>query len=378
MPGWYKNIKGHLDDGSLHATAIVEEQHGERTSLFNQWKELDKIETFVDSLNRLDVAAVPIVLFVDEFGIIRKRNPKPSEVDDFLEYDFENDPSAKLIELPQRPGDQDAIDGKLDQAIAAYREHLKQNPEDARAQFRLGVCYRKRFDGMLSRGNSEDFVLAVQHWQTALRLNPNQYIWRRRLQQYGPVLSKPYPFYDWVDMARNEIVARGESPRKLLTEPTGAELIGPAAAANSERDVAVQEPDPTGRVHRDRSETVVVRTAIIHSTEKKDTARVHVMLRPSAVGGYDWNNEAEPVRLWIRNDQPFKSNHSLVTFSQPKEESSSELRRSEFEVSWSDSDQPKPLEAYVVYHLCNKQTGQCVFWRQDISIDVVPTEKGQP
>ena len=43
------------------------------------------------------------------------------------------------------------------------------------------------------------------------------------MQQYGPRLDKPYPFYDWVETAREEIRARGETPSPLRVEPAGAE-----------------------------------------------------------------------------------------------------------------------------------------------------------
>ena len=57
-----------------------------------------------------------------------------------------------------------------------------------------------------------DFQRAVEAWSRALEIDPNNYIFRRRIQQYGPRLSKPYPFYDWVSRARDEITARGETP----------------------------------------------------------------------------------------------------------------------------------------------------------------------
>ena len=41
-----------------------------------------------------------------------------------------------------------------------------------------------------------DFANAVNAWSQARNADPNQCIWRRRLQQYGPRLAKPYPFYD--------------------------------------------------------------------------------------------------------------------------------------------------------------------------------------
>ena len=87
-----------------------------------------------------------------------------------------------------------------------------------------------------------DFQAAVDAWGRALELDPNQYIWRRRIEQYGPRLSKPYAFYDWVAQARAEISGRGETPIPLAVEPYGSELAGPG------RDVW---PDGTGPAEPD-------------------------------------------------------------------------------------------------------------------------------
>ena len=111
------------------------------------------------------------------------------------------------------------------EAIAAYQQAIRLNREDGNAHFRLVVSYRRRHDSDLRQ--SDDFQTAVNHWGHALDLDPNQYIWRRRIQQFGPRLAKPYPFYDWVSTARREISARGETPSVLVTEPGGAEIASP-------------------------------------------------------------------------------------------------------------------------------------------------------
>lgn len=60
---------------------IIQEQHPDRCRLFMQWKQMDW-PILVDSLNLLEVTAVPITLTIDEHGIIRTRvvinsaNPK--------------------------------------------------------------------------------------------------------------------------------------------------------------------------------------------------------------------------------------------------------------------------------------------------------------
>ena len=114
----------------------------------------------------------------------------------------------------------------IDQTIAAYQEVAERNPDDGMTHFRLGVAYRMRYDSQERREG--DFQTAIDEWSAALALDPNQYIWRRRVQQYGPRLDKPYPFYDWVPAARDEIVARGEQPVPLVVEPRGSEFASPA------------------------------------------------------------------------------------------------------------------------------------------------------
>ena len=66
-------------------------------------------------------------------------------------------------------------------------------------------------------------MVAVDFWSMALQEDPNQYIYRRRIQQYGARLGKPYPFYDWVESAQAEIRERGETPVDLTVPLTGAD-----------------------------------------------------------------------------------------------------------------------------------------------------------
>ena len=73
-----------------------------------------------------------------------------------------------------------------------------------------------------------NFDEAAKFWSEALAANPNQYIWRRRIQQYGPRQDKPYPFYDWIETAQREIRERGEQPIELSADLTAShgKLIG--------------------------------------------------------------------------------------------------------------------------------------------------------
>ena len=82
-----------------------------------------------------------------------------------------------------------------------------------------------RFDSAARQ--ESDFEQAVLNWDKALALDPNQYIFRRRIQQYGPRQTKPYPFYDWIPRATEEITKRGDEPLKLTVALSGAETARP-------------------------------------------------------------------------------------------------------------------------------------------------------
>ena len=78
--------------------------------------------------------------------------------------------------------------------LKAFQQALLLEPENGWIHFRLGVVYGRLFDEDPSPTHA---VFAQGHLalrKQALALDPNQYIWRRRLQQYGPRLDKPYAF----------------------------------------------------------------------------------------------------------------------------------------------------------------------------------------
>ena len=114
---------------------------------------------------------------------------------------------------------------RLNDAIEAYTAATRADPQDRRALFRLGVALRQRYESAARQRN--DFQAAVENWGRALELDPNQYIWRRRIQQYGPRLDKPYPFYDWVPEAERAIRELGQTPIELPVRPDGAEIAKP-------------------------------------------------------------------------------------------------------------------------------------------------------
>ena len=177
-----------------------------------------------------------------------------------------------------------------------------------------------------------DFQAAIDAWGRALELDPNQYIWRRRIEQYGPRLTKPYAFYDWVAEAKAEISRRGETPVPLAVEPYGSELAGPVRDVVAEASAPV-EPDPEGRIHRDEERLIEAEVVVVPARVRPGQAvRVHLTFRPSAAHKARWNNESTPLRVWVAGAEGWTIAPRLLEAPQGDQPESDEVRRLDFEV----------------------------------------------
>ena len=392
MPGWHNATKELQDAGDLYVVGIIQEQHPDRARLFMQWKEMDW-PVLVDSYNLLEVPYVPITLSLDEYGIVRKiHSPmqQPEDLEAFLAQTFEA-PAADLgaaappdvaeLEKATRSGSADAWreygdglaawggPGRFDGTIDAYSRAAELDSEDGWALFRLGVAYRMRYDS--DDPYQEDFQDAVTHWLAALDLDPNQYIWRRRIQQYGPRLDKPYSFYDWVVEARTDIEARGGSPAPLVVEPGGAEFAKPVKTfASSE---AGDEPDPRGRVLRDDGQFIAVETVTVPpSIEPGTSARFHVVFRPIVETKAHWNNEAEDLAFWIDPPRGWEVEQQYLSIAIPPEPVTQETRKLEVEVRAPEGAESGTvtIPAYALYYVCEDVNGICMYRRQDVGLEI--------
>ena len=401
VPGWHEATRTLQEEGALQMVGIVQEQHPDRARLFLQWKRMEW-PILVDSLGLLDVPYVPITLALDEHGVIREiglpmADPE-GQVRRFLEIDFappEGTPRAKAMDVGTSPvrdpgmlrpargretaeawsAYADALgtwsgEAELDAAIDAYGRALALAPGDGALHFRLGVVYRKRYDS--ARRKPGDFQKAIDKWSRALSIDPNNYIWRRRIQQYGPRLDKPYPFYDWVVVAREEIRARGESPVRLTAEPGGAEFAGrvarfPAAAGLDE------EPDPQGKITRDPGRFIVVETTVVPPTNAPGSgARVHLVMRPNDDIRAHWNNEVADAVVWVTPPAGWQVDSRRLSIPNPSTAVSREPRTVEFELKRTS---PKAggtvsVPAYALYYVCEDVRGTCLYRRQDLNLEI--------
>ena len=198
---------------------------------------------------------------------------------------------------------------------------------------------------------------------------------RRRVEQYGPRLTKPYTFYDWVETAKAEIRARGEKPVELSVLPTGSELVQPSKRFTADqRDV--QPLDPKGRIQRDTKGLILTEVTVVPPRVRPgESARVHVSLRPNPARKAHWNNEAEPLRLWVEAPSGWELERRLLTAPQGGMPETSEPRQFELDIrAPADAQGTAKLRAYALYYVCEDVGGTCLFLRQDVSIEV-PVER---
>ena len=389
LPVWYKSAKPLIESGKLAMLGVVQEQHAERAQLYKQWKQFD-FPIAQDATTSLNLAVVPMAILIDEFGVVRNRRPRPGDLATFVEQNFEplekkssgNQQSEKPIDNKNSKAEQlieaghrclHDIDGpKIEEAIEHFTQAItmQSDKECAQAKFSLGVALRMRFD-ISDASNLTDFAAASENWSQALKINPNQYIWRRRIEQYGPKLKKPYPFYDWVDDAIADIKKRGEKPIKLKVKLTGSEIAGPTSTFTSE--ASEQNPDPESKILQSEKTVVQLKPSIVPAVVKPGSVvRVHLNLQ--TVQENKWNNEAEPLSVWINESSNGTPEKRLIQFVRDASRTPSRTRNIDFEFKTDkDSDEPV-IDGYVLFHICDKE-GVCFYYRKNFKIPVKTNAK---
>jgi hypothetical protein len=393
VPVWHEATREWVKQGRLVLLGITQEQHADRCRLFAQWKRFDW-PILHDPINLLEAPAVPIVVALDEYGIVRAVRPRiETFAAEFLDKSFADDAPlgaprstgpldlASLRRKAEASPDADAWRTLGDalaiwsggegagQAIEAYTRALALDPAGKLALFRLGVAHRMRYESAGRRPG--DFQAAIDAWGRALLLDPNQYIWRRRIEQYGPRLTKPYAFYDWVAQAKAEVACRGERPVHLAEEPYGSELASPVRDVVAEASAPI-EPDPQGRIHRDSEGLIEAEVVVVPArVPPGQAARVHVTFRPSAAHKARWNNESTPLQVWVAAAEGWATSSRLLAAPQGAQPESDEVRRLDFEVKAPPTALGKTrLAAYALYNTCEEAGGRCLYVRQDLTIEL--------
>ncbi len=380
VPGWHEATKAWQAAGDLQMVGIIQEQHPDRARLFMQWKEMGW-PILIDSLDLLETTVVPMTLLIDEHGVIRQIQPPRDRLEElrtnFLDVAFEAPGTTAETSLP---GMSDraaaAVSAYLwgdtndpDAVVAAFERAVDADPDHGYTLFRTGVAYRWRYDSDDSRPG--DFQRAVHYWERALSVDPNNYIWRRRIQQYGPRLAKPYSFYDWVATARRDITERGGDPSPLVVEPGGAEFAQPQRAFTVDA-TAVEPPEMNDRIYRDSGEYVEVEATMVPSAIKPGAStRAHVSFVPVEAIKAHWNNEVDDLIFWVEVPPGWQLDRRAVTVPNPAETVSNETRTVELEIKAPDDASGRyEFPGYALYYVCEDVNGICLYRRQDVTLKV--------
>lgn len=368
MPVWHDFTRAWRESGELTVIGIVQEQHSERARLYAQWQELDWPIAW-DPLNLTGSKVVPNLWAIDEHGIVRSTRPSRRDFEEtFVNAEFSAPASFPRDSVAVTRETKEGVEGaysKLlwgdatDQAAALRALQDAESPEQL---FRLGVAHRLRYDSPDS--DPADFVRALELWRRALDARPDQYIWRRRTQQYGPRLDKPYPFYSWIDEARRELVARGEELPPLTARLTASERLD--AGQQEGDDDPETSPDPDAKVPAGADWIRVESAVARHTGDADGPARVHLDLRPE--GNVHWNNEAGPMLVWIDAPETWKPTERLFELPVPKTVESTETRRIDFELTPPAG--ATSLRGYALFHACSERDGTCVYLRKDFELEL--------
>lgn len=413
MPVWHAKTKELVSKGELAIVGITQEQHPDRCALFAQWQGFE-FPILWDPFGLTGLSVVPVLTGIDEAGIVQLVRPHPRKFQEqFLEGFMGKAAGPKATSVPgfrvgrpelpsnwtKEPGQVGVNDARrsvsrllfggvetatMDSDVLTLEAWAKKSGRP-RDRFHAGVARRLRCDGPSAR--AKDFQAAADAWHAALAADPNQYIWRRRIQQWGPRLDKPYAFYDWIPRAILEIKERGEVPRSVAVPLSGSEVANKNQAAPAPVGAATA-PDPKGLLARDDGGLVRVETAALLHTgiagrkmrTPPGSSQIHVTLRPR--GGAKWSNDTDPPLLWLPVPKGWTAVRSLHSFPRlvDGEAALTAPLRVDFEVSTptiplgppKEGEPPtldSTLSGYVVYSICLPD-GTCVFRRQGVEVTI--------
>ena len=367
MPVWHAALEPYEKAGKVAVVAIVQDQHPDRARLFMQWKRIGW-PVLADRLDLLNLDTVPLTVAVDEYGIVRF-SELPMSASKTVGDTFINQTYPKPAAPP--PVDRGRFESfhTWTAAIDAFERDIDHHPDDGPAQFRLGSAYRARYDSADRRAT--DFADAERHWARALEIDPNRYIWRRRVQQYGPRMAEPYAFFDWIRDARTDIAARGETPIALAVEPGDSEFEKPDPHVASAKAPAT-EPDPRGRIRRDTGEYIAVESTVVPTDPSAgDTVRVHVTFRPNTRTKAHWNNSADALVYWMKPPTDAAGGRAIVA-PNAATEVSQETRTVEYDVQIPAGSAGRRLTVpgYALYYVCEDVNGVCMYRRHDITVTI--------
>ena len=127
-------------------------------------------------------------------------------------------------------------------------------------------------------------------------------------------------------------------------------------------------PDPENKISQDDGQLIRFEsTAVPSFVEAGGRTRIHLRMIPAAG---KWNNESEPLRVWVESDGNTVTSGSLLQLDNPNSPESKEPRHLEFEVQISGSAKSCVVKGYALYNACHEDDSTCRFLRQDFTVEV--------
>ena len=81
-----------------------------------------------------------------------------------------------------------------------------------------------------------------------------------------------------------------------------------------------------------------------------------------------WNNEAEPLTVWIDPPEGWALDSTLLTFPNPNQATDDGVRSVECEITQVGETASRTIEGYALYNVCEEIHGVCLYRRQDFSV----------
>ncbi|MCG8407314.1 MAG: hypothetical protein MI923_19115 [Phycisphaerales bacterium] len=385
---WQEATKPWVAEKELVVLGVMLEQHRDRCRLFAQWKSLE-IPLLHDPLNLAGIEKVPMVVGVDEHGIVRSVDPDPKNIaQDFVNRKFKSSGAVTrthVMGLP-RPkytarmaeearnakgwrehGDALLLAGlppQINEAILTYPRAIQLDPEDTLSRFRLGVGYRIRYDSVERQPG--DFQAAIDAWREAVRGAPKNKVFRSRIQQYG-IRHERGSMYRWIKTARSDLLARGETPVELAVEPAPIELAGPRKKFMSNSSTGPADENAE-QVTRDSQDLVGFESVVVQGTRSKNKRYAQVLLIFRAKKGQHWHNGGKPLQVRVDRPKGVRVERRFIEYPNPESPSSDEERILNFEVGLrkKNPNSSVRIKGYATYEL--NEGGKPLRLRRDFEV----------
>jgi hypothetical protein len=142
-------------------------------------------------------------------------------------------------------------------------------------------------------------------------------------------------------------------------------------------DQTIREPDPEGRVLRDRGHYVRIESAVRPDAVRPgEAAEVRLTLRPHPDTQAHWNNEMDPVEIWLLPGEGWSLDRQGLKSESPADAWTAESREFAFQATPNRKalTTSSGLPGYALYYVGENPEGSVLFRRQDftVHIDLLP------